>query len=306
MSNWSEFITKQADNSTEVIEASAASYIAVADDVVVEIAGEDAAKLLQGQITADVDKLTAGEFVLGALCTNKGRVVSTFTLFRAEKAFYCRLPRDNADQLVQTLKKYAVFYKVEISIKEDLGILVIIETSLPEGFPEPLARLNLQEDLIECWIEESQWPVALESLSTRGSLPESNWRLKKIALGWPDIHESTTETFLPHALSLDLAEAISFTKGCYTGQEIVARTHYRGKSKKRLIRMQLDGTAPSQGAELESAQGVSIGTVVVSADSAEGGSEILATANLGLPEKDELLINGSKISYTSIPLPWEN
>lgn len=301
MSDWSEFITKQAGSD----EAAATSYIPVVDDVLVELAGDDAAKLLQGQVTADIDKLATGEFVLSALCTNKGRVISTFTLYHAEDAFYCRLPRDNAGQLVQTLKKYAVFYKVEISIRADVGILVLVGTKLPEGFPDPLASLHLEDGLVECWITEPQWSAALESLTDCTRSLESRWQLKKIGFGWPDIHENTTEAFLPHALSLDLAEAISFTKGCYTGQEIVARTHYRGKSKKRLLHLQLNGSAPAPGTELHSPEGKNIGSVVVAENSEQDKSELLATANIDTPEHGELKIGDQLIQYRTLPLAWQ-
>ena len=303
MSDWSEFIEQQTDRPDEAFGGE--GYIAVTEDVIVELVGEDAAKLLQGQVTADIDKLASGEFVFAALCTNKGRVVSAFALYRSEQSFYCRLPSDNANQFIQTLKKYAVFYKVEISVRADLAILVVLQRPLPVDFPKSFAKLSYRDQLVELWIEQSEWAPALASLSKLARVSENHWQLLKIQFGWPDIRVETSEIFLPHALSLDLADAISFTKGCYTGQEIVARTHYRGKSKKRLIRMWLDGAAPAPGTELESTLGISIGTVVMSAYLAEGKSEILASASLDLPAEGELLIDGSKMSYNIRPLPWQ-
>jgi tRNA-modifying protein YgfZ len=301
MSEWSDFLERQnIDTSMQ------GSYATVVEDVIVELKGEDCTKLLQGQITADVDSLNSGDFTLAALCTNKGRVVSSFTLYRSEDSYYCRLPKSNADQLVDTLKKYAVFYKVDIAVQQDLGVLVLFDMGEPEHFPATAAKLVHGDQLVEYWLQQSDWAAALKALAGSKRAPESRWLLAKIQMGWPDIRANTSEVFLPHALSLDLAEAISFTKGCYTGQEIVARTHYRGKSKKRLQHFELEGAAPESGAELQSDNGVNLGNVVISANAGGGKSELLASASLELPSVGEFLLDGSRIQYRTLPLPWQD
>lgn len=301
MSEWSDFIAQQ-----NLAVSNAGSYAATTGEAVVEVKGDDGIKLLQGQITADAERLAPGDFCRAALCTNKGRVISTFILYRGDDSFFCRLPADNAEALVTTLKKYGVFYKVDISLRADIGILVFFGQQLPAGFPSVLSQLQHPEQIAEYWVTADSWPQAITALASLDSAAESLWQLAKIRRGWPDIHTKTSEVFLPHALSLDLADAISFTKGCYTGQEIVARTHYRGKSKKRLLRMQLDASAPLPGSELIADDGSSVATVVVSANSGEGRSELLASASLGLPKASELMLDGNKVNYESLPLPWED
>lgn len=300
MTNWPQYIEKRSVPLSED-----GGFVGVVGDVIVEVRGPDAVKLLQGQVTADIESLDAGDSTYGALCTNKGRVISTFLIYHSEQAFYCRLPKDNAALFAETLKKYAVFYKVEILLREDLGILVSLEDHPTLGALEVHSNLSHPNGVTEIWIEESSWESALDALSEMSPAPESRWQLAKIQLGRPDIHETTAEVFLPHALSLDLAEAISFTKGCYTGQEIVARTHYRGKSKKRLFRLQLDSAPLVPGTDLQDAQESSLGTVVNSAEISGGRSEALVSANVDLIAQGEILVAGEIITYLVAPLPWQ-
>lgn len=300
MSQWSDFLLQQAQESVDN-----GFFVAVVEDVVVEIAGADAAKLLQGQITADVGQLNVGDFTLSALCTNKGRVISSFQILRTEHSFLCRLPADNAEQFIATLKKYGVFYKVEISKREDLGIVVVFDAETPPSTPDGL-RLEHNPRLIEYWLDKTQWQASWIGLTASGNpAPNKEWQLAKISMGWPDIHEHTSEQFLPHALSLDLAEAISFTKGCYTGQEIVARTHYRGKSKKRLARLQLETTSVSPGTEFSGAEGRNLGTILNAVDSTPGCSEALVSV-VDMQESGEVTIADKNINYKILDLPWRN
>jgi folate-binding protein YgfZ len=302
MSNWSNFIQEHRK-----AVPSDSGLVPVADDVIVEVAGADAAKLLQGQITADVDQLADGEFSQAALCTNKGRVISVFHILRADQNFFCRLPADNAEPLIATLKKYGVFYKVEVTLREDMGIAVLLQEELPDGLTDKALLLKHGPEAQEYWIEQNQWQDCWTLLTQSGVQDsEHRWKLAKLRMGWSEIFPETGEAFLPHALSLDLSEAISFTKGCYTGQEIVARTHYRGKSKKRLTLLRADVESILPGTDIQSAEGISIGSVVVSAasDSDKGGTEILATAKIDIAEAGELMLDDKLVAYSQISLPW--
>lgn len=301
MTNWSQYIQQRSEPFSDD-----GKFVRVVEDVIVEISGPDAAKLLQGQVTADIEQINQSSSAYGALCTNKGRVISTFLIYRSDLGFYCRLPKDNAKLFVETLKKYAVFYKVEILLREDLGVLALFDEYPTDGLPPIYARLPHSNGITEIWIEQSNWDAALDALAAFSPAPESQWQLTKIQQGRPDIREVTAEVFLPHALSLDLADAISFTKGCYTGQEIVARTHYRGKSKKRLFRLELESAPPLPGTDFQDLQESSLGTVVNSAALSESKSELLVSANVDLISKGEVMINGEKFPYLVKALPWQN
>lgn len=161
------------------------SFHALINDLgLLKVSGPDAARLLQGQLTCDVEKASQTA-IPGAHCNPQGRLISLFWLFKKDDDFYLAMPRDMVDTALQALKKYAVFYKAVLT--DASGTLV----------------LNRHLDA-------------------------------KTAAAMPRIYPQTSGIFLPHELCLDIYGAISFDKGCYTGQEIIARMHYRGKLKKRL------------------------------------------------------------------------
>jgi len=156
----------------------------------IKVSGTDAAKLLQGQLTCDVNALTDKQYSLAALCNPQGRVISLFYLAYLNDAYYLILPENILELTLTALKKYAVFYKLALEDTSDTLANVLTNIGNPTLFDTQA--------------------------------------------GVPRIHPETSGTFLPHDINLDQLGAISFNKGCYTGQEIIARMQYRGKLKKRL------------------------------------------------------------------------
>src|SRR5690349_5689035 len=144
----------------------------------VKISGSDAKKLLQGQLTCNVDDVTTTNSCLGAHCNPQGRIMSLFRLFLYHDAYYLYLSKRLVPVALSALKKYAAFYKVELTdASDELGH---IQSTIPL---EPYADLQ-----------------------------------KGIAALYPE----TSGKFLPHDLNLPELQAVSFTKGCFTGQEIIA------------------------------------------------------------------------------------
>lgn len=156
----------------------------------IKISGADASKLLQGQLTCDINALASKQYNLAAHCNPQGRVVSLFYVIHLSNAYYLLMPHNMLDITLTALKKYALFYK---STLED-GTLEL---------PGVLTQIG-------------------------------NPTLFDIQAGVPRIYPETSSSFLPHDINLDQLGAISFNKGCYTGQEIIARMQYRGKLKKRM------------------------------------------------------------------------
>ena len=157
-------------------------------DGLLKVAGPDAKKLLQGQLTCNLDDVSSTNSTLGAHCNPQGRVISLFRLFMHQNAYYLYMPKSLVATALAALKKYAVFYKVEL-------------TDASEEIKTLQTRLEPYAD---------------------------------IAKGIPAIYPATSGKFLPHDLNLPNLHAVSFDKGCYTGQEIIARMHYRGTPKNHL------------------------------------------------------------------------
>lgn len=191
--------------------------INLTDHSIVAVTGVDSARFLQGQLTCDIETLQPGQGQLAAHLNPQGRIISLFFLLRNTDSFYFILPKDILDTALGALKKYAVFYKVKLTTETDKAHIGISElTTQKEGYKIPSLNLHLS-------VNETNAPSSLKA-----------WQPFFIEAGIATIYAKTSGLFLPHDLNLPALGAISFTKGCYTGQEIVARMQYKGKMKKAL------------------------------------------------------------------------
>lgn len=290
------------------------SYTLIDSQTILAVTGEDAVKFLQGQCTADLHSLEVGHSTFGAICTNKGRVICNFRALKTEDSVLLRMSADIAQETLDKIKKYAAFFKVEMSVWEIPSVAVLFQTGATNAIPPldlPKGVYCISDDKIE---EFYATPGSAESLldllkSQGNPRSESDWYAAQIQAGLVNINICTTEKYLPHQLNLDRSGAISFTKGCYTGQEIVARTEYRGTSKRRIrpvklftdikdphqIQLQTQGENPRDIREID---------VLMSAKTAN--NEILVSALLPTdqPAKGAFSVNGVDVDYEILALPY--
>lgn len=202
----------------------------------IKVSGKDAATFLQGQLTADINTITPSHSSLCARCTPQGRVVSVFRIFQYQDAYFLRLPLAMVQITIESLKKFAIFSKVTIEDKSLEWVAIgiahpheSIDTS--EGYITPVPG----EERFEYYIPQSHFYTVWEKLKNHAdSLPGKAWHVLDLEAGIPDIHPETSEHYTAHDLNLPELNAVSFTKGCYAGQEIVARTHFRATLKQHL------------------------------------------------------------------------
>lgn len=226
------------------------------------ISGEQAKKLLQGQLTCNLDDITPTETKLGAHCNPQGRVISLFRISLFQDQYYLQMPRTLIPIAHQALNKYAPFFKVLLHDASDELIQIGYQGAALNNIPTTLIGISTttssheligKKEDITSFIENNQ----IETIHT------DHWKNLIISAGIPSIYPETSEKFLPHELNLQLLDAISFTKGCYTGQEIIARMQYRGKLKNHmyLAKAQSD-TPPKPGDTLYDQTGMSSSTLV--------------------------------------------
>ncbi len=277
--------------------ASALSITPLSQYTLLSVVGPDGHKFLQGQTTCDWNKITSSQASLGSYCNIKGRVVSSFLGFvTAEEHVQLRLRSDILDSSRETLSKYIVFSKAKLHANHDqligLGVfgadarqaLMQFSDTLPESLWQSVTRNDMtfiQADdkgqRFECWVTEPHALAIWDALSKTATVADSSkWEQDNIDAGIAEVCTATQDVFLPQMLNYQRVGAVSFTKGCYTGQEIVARMEYRGKLKRRMYRASLSGVAPAPGADLFQGDGSqSIGNVV-SAVATDTGCTLLA------------------------------
>jgi len=238
---------------------------------ILEIAGEGAMELLQGQLTCDMDKVSPKNPILGAICNVKGRVVSSFVVIspleQNTNKFWLIGPELMMKKTQEVLKKYSPFYKVDISILANKDIYGANNDALEKFFPESNLKDNQHGSLILGYLDKSFKLIITNqgnNIFDSGDITSdlSDWYLDDFLNKDVEITEDLSEKLTPHEINYDVSERVDFEKGCYTGQEIVARMHYRAKSLPRLYLAEGSNDLAETNMSVEDSAGKRIGSVV--------------------------------------------
>jgi folate-binding protein YgfZ len=275
----------------------------------IHFSGADAQTFLHNQLTCDVAALASGQSTYGSYCTPKGRVLATYLLWHAGEDFFMQLPSVLREPIQKQLSKYILRAKVKA---EDvtgtwtmLGIAGAEASKLVQravgNAPQGLHEVSHTRDAMvirfpgercEVVAVKDTAPAIRAALAqgTESKGPEY-WDWLDIRAGVPVILPATQEAFVPQMLNLDLIGGVSLTKGCFPGQEIVARMHYRGTLKQRMYLANIAAADhPQPGDKLHSSDfgEQACGTVVNAASSPEGGHDVLAVIQIASSEKGEV------------------
>jgi len=308
----------QLDKSDILCDLSSESWLCAA--------GQDAESFLQGQLTNDIAALDTRHSQLQGLCNPKGRLICVLRVVRHRQGFLLQLPAKLSAEVLNRLKKYVLRAKVNLEIADHLiGIGIAGPDSVdlltrgigpvpeaPGGYreigelgvyrlPGRVPRFQVAGPVSDvCRL----WETLSGSLNPVGPVP---WALLDIQAGIPQIYPETSELFVPQMINLDLIDGVSFKKGCYPGQEIVARMHYLGKLKQRMIRAQVEtDTVPQPGDRIFSAEHgeQSAGTVLNAQPLGSNRYDLLVVVQLSGYRNGKLFFdnpNGPALSTSSLP-----
>lgn len=219
----------------------------------ITLVGDDASSYLQGQITCDVTSLEREKSTLGAHCDAKGKVWSVFRLFHHQDGLAMVQDASAIATELTEIKKYAVFSKVTIEESSHvvLGILGPNADEFIDAQSDTRADVRSVLGGTAVKVDSQRWMLLIEPEQIEHYLnaveikfTASIWDRFDIEAGLPRLPQSQQSQHIPQALNLHLLGGISFTKGCYTGQEIVARAKYRGINKRALYPVKTEGTLP--------------------------------------------------------------
>ncbi|HXV08846.1 MAG TPA: folate-binding protein [Burkholderiales bacterium] len=274
---------------------SGATLHALTADAMLEVTGEDARAFLQGQLSNDVDALNGTRAQLSTYCTAQGRMLASLLVWRRADAFLLQLPAELAAPVRSRLQKYVLRAKVKLAdISERCALLglggagagAVLEAAFGAAPREPMARVGfdwgdaicLGSELYEVAVFGDDAAAIWDRLAGLARPTGTRWwRWRLIRAGLPVITGATQELFVPQMANMDALGAVSFDKGCYPGQEIVARAQYRGQVKRRLVRLHAPAGAPQAGQALFAPPAAAaVGTVVNAAPAPAGGVDLLA------------------------------
>ena len=304
------------------------TLISLEDWALVTLNGPDTVKYLQGQVTADIEALAADQHVLCGHCDAKGKMWSNLRLFHRGEGFAYLERRSVLDSQLAEIKKYAVFSKLTIAADNEAVLLGVagfqaraaltgIFNSLPDA-EHPVVQdgettllhftLPAERFLLVTTAAVAEQLVA--RLHEQAELNDSQqWLTLDIEAGYPVIDAANSGQLIPQATNLQALEGISFSKGCYTGQEMVARAKFRGANKRALYWLEgKAGRVPQPAEDLELQLGENwrrTGTVLSAAKLADGTLWVQVVLNNDLEADSNLRVRDDAASELAIkPLPY--
>ncbi|MCL7930346.1 YgfZ/GcvT domain-containing protein [Halomonas llamarensis] len=287
----------------------------------VDVKGEDAEKFLQGQTSAHA-ALANGHFApLTCFCTPKGRMLANAQLLRlSDNHFRLVLSNSLVEPLIAHLKKFAAFYRAELSAPDDVmlfGAATDDASVIADALNLSLQTVTWQQQSDEqgnsalCYpdsVEDEtsdRWLFVLTDSAAehfQADAEPRHWQLSDIRRGLAWLEADQQDQYLPQMLNWEALGGISFKKGCYTGQEVVARAHFRGQVKKRLARGVIEGNEPLEhGANITNAMDKTVGEVVTSAINDSGQVELLTVINTKALEEGELTLENQPLTLCNLP-----
>jgi folate-binding protein YgfZ len=288
-----------------------------------QISGDDALTFLQGQVTNDVKLLNGSNSQYAGYCTPKGRLLALFLAYRHAGDFFLQVDASVAEAIAKRLRMYVLRSKVQITDVSEMTVRMgvagkNVPTVLNALFPQiPLQPLDFAtsshgillrlpgdhpryEIIAHADGAHHLWTQLKQQLKPVG---KPCWEWLEIQAGIPDIVPATQEEFVPQMVNLDALGAINYKKGCYTGQEIVARTHYLGKVKRRMQPAHITGEARPQPGDDVFVDGSNeaVGKIVRSSPSPVGGYDVLAEVRLESLDTGLLTCGGSPLLLSPLP-----
>jgi folate-binding protein YgfZ len=265
------------------------------------ISGTDARNFLQGQLTADLDTLAQDNVVLAACNSPQGRVQAVVWMIERAEGIALLCQRALIEQTAARLRRYVLRSKVTISTDSlDVGVAGHALPAMPNG---PAHVQTGTHSFVR--LRGIENPLVIAPVMELQEVSESASRqlhCNHLRAGLPQIYAQTHEQFVAQMLNLDVLGGISFTKGCYTGQEIIARTHYRGAIKRRMFRYSAACAPPAPGTRI--LEGDQHAGDVVDAIATEEGCELLAVMQLAKKDAEVRLEAGSA-AIQRLDLPYE-
>ena len=349
MTSWNEYLSLQGGRhlatepsrvgdfgrSLGSAELAGGFVAAITDQGLIAATGDEAASFLHNQLTNDVEHLGMQDVRLAGYCTPKGRLQATFLMWRNAEAIFLQLPRELQAPLQKRLSMFIMRAKAKLTdATGESGTEVLLglggakaQAALEQLFGSvPATPYSKMEHALGTlirladafgapryqWLTSNQaaqaaWPALSAALTPAG---EDAWHLSSIHAGVPAITVKTQEQFVPQMVNLELLGGVNFKKGCYPGQEIVARSQYLGKLKRRTALVSIDAAQAQAGDEVFAVDDPDqpCGMVVNAAPNGDGGVDALVEMKLAALEQGDVRLGsaqGAPLRFQPMPYPLD-
>jgi folate-binding protein YgfZ len=311
-----------------------AFVVPLTDIGLLAVSGPEAARFLHAQITNDVEHLAAGQARWAGYCSAKGRLLTTFRYWRDAEGVFLTVSRPLAAGLARRLSMFVLRAKARVSDVSDAvavfglcGMEVAQAAASAFGLAVPAAddaasagNAHLvglppipqasggRGSARDRWLlvvpfeaAEPAWRALTEVAEPAGG---AVWRRTEVLAGIPRIVPAVAEAFVPQMINFESVDGVNFRKGCYPGQEVVARSQYLGKLKRRMYIAHGSGPLPEPGSDVHPREGEApCGQVVLAAPDGEGGFDLLFEAQTAAVEAGALRVGTTALTVGALPYP---
>jgi tRNA-modifying protein YgfZ len=304
-----------------------AEVCALSTLALIRFAGADVRAFLHSQLTCDVEALAPEMSTYGSYCTPKGRILATFLLWRSGEDYLMQLPAALREPVQKRLSMFILRSKVKatdatgewvllgVSGKSAATLARMVSGTAPAAVQgvtdrDDVTVIRLPGERYELVVAAAKAKSVKDLLAHQAEVTDpQHWAWLDIHAGIPVVTPATQEEFVPQMANLDLIGGVSFTKGCYPGQEIVARMHYRGTLKQRMYLANVsEGDSPQPGDKLYSPQtgSQSCGMIVNAAPAPQGGFDALAVMQIAAAERGDVRLGSPEGPTLELrPLPYK-
>lgn len=291
---------------TSFVEQMPACVSAKLDDYgIIAVSGEDAEGFLQSQLTCDLRQLAQCPFLYGAHCEPSGKAFSNFWLLPSSQGFLLIMHRSAIAGSLAQFKKYGVFNKVDIEDVSDDWFITGLFGTETDAF---IADLNENTLQLKVGSQPNQY-LLLSPATISTDYPQAYWDALEIERVRPQLTADNSQQFVPQMLNLQALGGVSFDKGCYIGQETIARMKYLGRQKRALYRLSGEAAKIVPGTELERKVGDNwrrTGTVIMAVNRSENQQDLLAVLPLDIEKGTSVRVRGDEASLLEIhSLPYQ-
>ncbi len=332
--DWKAFLNTQdtlANTTADSLIPSYANDTKVLTDLsnrgLLEVSGEDAESFLQNQLTNDIRNVNEKTHQESAWCSPKGRIIANFRIFKRADSFLLDLSADLVEHVIKKLRMYVMMSKVTIQDVSDSKVhfsysgqgaeveLKQVLANVPEATGEAIQsdsltvlairganpRFDIFGEVDDC---KSLW----QKLSSEAVIaPSSHWDYLNIQAGIPMISAESTEAWIPQMVNYIQIGGVDFQKGCYPGQEVVARLNYLGKTKRRMFHVEADtSSALKVGSPVKSTGDTEAGKVLSSVLNPQGKAEALVILKIAETTKPlTVSVDNQDVTVLMLDLPYD-
>lgn len=293
----------------------------LSDHGLIKVSGEDAESFLQNQLTNDIHNVTETTHQTSAWCSSKGRIIASFKIFKREQAFYLSISADLIEHVIKKLRMYVMMSKVTVEDASDSLIHIAYSGDDLKNAPTNSGQTSHRDSLtilnVSAKVSDSSQRFQIygdlkdiktlwqQCSATATPINTNGWDYLNIQAGLPKITQASSEAWIPQMVNLIATDGVDFKKGCYPGQEVVARLNYLGKTKRRMYRLLIESNiAPNTGDTISSDSDKEAGKILNATINPDNKIEALAVLKIAETDSSLKLNNNNEATITLLDLPY--